>query len=129
MIHGNLVPIEDLDSAIAGGWLIEVDGRVVAELTEPMYVLGSQFWFSFVIVPVTVDPQERLQLLTGDFWATGKIVFRSRKFGVVAPNALPSMTPPCPETHRISVRGLHLQLDPGPGLVDKVRDFFKRFKA
>ena|ERR1700677_3624174 len=128
MTHSNLVPVTDPDSAIGAGWFIEVDGRRVAELTEPMYESGSQFWFSYVIVPITDDPQEKAQLLSGEFWTSGKAIFRSRTFGVVAPDALPSMTPPSPDTHRISVRGLQLQLDPGPSLVEKVGKFFKRRK-
>ena len=126
MTHGQLVPVEDSESAIAAGWLIEVDGRQVAELTEPMYVSGSQFWFSYVIVPVTTNPPEQAQLLTAEFWSSGKAVFRSRKFGIVAPNALPSITPPCPDTHRLSVRGLHLQMEPGPGMAKKMAGFLKR---
>ena len=56
MPRNNLVPIIDLDSAIGAGWFIEVDGRRVAELTEPMYESGSQFWYSYVIVPTQEEP-------------------------------------------------------------------------
>src|SRR5690348_14968059 len=108
MSHDVLIPVKESALSIRAGWFIEVDGRLVAELTDPMYVSGSQFWFSYVIVPVTNDPKERGQLLTQEFWSNGKAVFRNRKSGVVAPGALPAMKPPCPETHRISVRGLHL---------------------
>ena len=128
MTHSNLVPIVDLDSAVGAGWFIEVDGRRVAELTEPMYESGSQFWFSYVVAPTTDDPHEKAQLFSREFWTSGKAVFRSRKFGVVAPNALPSMTPPNPDTHRISIKGLQVQLDPGPSLVEKVGKLFKRRK-
>lgn len=108
-----LVPVDDPDSAVGAGWFVEIDGRRVAELTEPMYESGSQFWFSYVIVPKTNDPQENAALFSGEFWSSGKAVLRSRKFGFVASNALPSSTPPDPDTHRMLFRGLHLQLDRG----------------
>ena len=128
MKHNNLIPVDDPDSAIGAGWFVEVDGQRVAELVEPMYMSGGQFWVSYVIKPVTEDPHETARLFSGEFWTSGKAVFRSRKFGVVAPNVLPSMTPPTPDTHRIAMRGLHLQIEPGPGLVEKVAKFFKRWK-
>jgi hypothetical protein len=128
MTQSNLIPIADPDSAIGAGWFIEVDGRRVAELSEPMYVSGSRFWYSYVIVPITADLKEKERLFSGEFWTSGKAVFRSRKFGVVAPHALPSMTPPNQDTYRISVRGLQVELDPGPSLFEKMSKFFKRRK-
>lgn len=126
MRHSSLRPINDPDSAIGAGWFIEIDGRRVAELTEPMYVSESQFWYSYVIVPATDDPQEKERLFSLDFWTSGKIAFRSRKFGAIAPHAFSSMTPPDPETRRIIVRGLHLKLDPGPSIIEIVARLFKR---
>jgi hypothetical protein len=84
MTPSELVPVDDPDSAVGGGWFIEVNGKRVAELTEPMYVMGSQFWHSYVIVPLTDNPLEREDLFTKTFWDRNP-VFRSRKFGVVAP--------------------------------------------
>jgi hypothetical protein len=123
-----LVPIDDPDSAVGAGWFVEIDGRRVAELTEPMYESGSQFWISYVIVPTTNDPEEKSALLSGEFWSSGKAVFRSRKFGVVAPNAFPSTAPPEPDTHRMQFRGLYVQLDRGPSLIEMLVKFFKRWK-
>jgi hypothetical protein len=126
MSQTSLIPVDDPDSAIGAGWFIEVDGRCVAELAEPMYVSGSQFWYSYVIVPLTTNSQEKDLLFSQDFWVSGKAVFRSRKFGVVAPNALPASAPPSLDTHRIMVRGLHIQIDFGPSLIEKAAGFFKK---
>src|SRR5579872_4524820 len=117
MAHDFLIPVNDTDSAIGGGWFIEADGRRVAELIEPMYQSGSQFWYSYVVKPLIDDPQEKARLLTSEFWHTGKLVFRSRKFGAVAPNAFAALAPPDSETHRIAVRGLYLELSPGLSLI------------
>jgi hypothetical protein len=121
-----LAPVDDPDSAIRAGWFVEVDGRRVAELIEPTCVMSSESWYSYVIVPVTKDPQEREQLFSGKFWTSGKPVFRSRKFGVVASHALPSLTAPDPDTRRVSVRGLTIRLNPRPGVTDRVAQFFQR---
>jgi hypothetical protein len=110
MAHDFMIPIDDPDSAIGAGWFVEVGGRRVAELVEPMYESGSQFWYSYVIKPLVDGSDERAQLLTKEFWDAGTAVFRSRKFGVVAPNAFTAECGPSPDTHRISVRGLYLQL-------------------
>jgi hypothetical protein len=123
-----LAPVDDPESAIGAGWFVEVNGRRVAELTEPTCVMSSQSWYSYVIVPVTNDPEEWEQLFSGKFWTSGKPVFRSRKFGVVATRALPSMTPPDPDTRRISIRGLNLRLDAGPGVIEMVARFFQSRK-
>lgn len=128
MVQHHLVPIDDPDSVIAAGWYVEVDGRRMAELTEPMYVTGSQFWFSYVMVPVSADPEDQERLFTAEFWSNGKAVFRSRKLGVVAVNALPSMTPPSKKTRRLLVRGLHVQLNGGDSVVQKAIRLFKGFQ-
>jgi hypothetical protein len=123
-----LAPADDPDSAIGAGWFVEVDGRRVAELVEPTCVMSSQSWYSYVIVPATNDPQDREQLFSGKFWTSGKPVFRNRKFGVVASRALPSMTPPDPDTRRISIRGLYIRLNASSGVIDRVAQFFQRRK-
>jgi len=129
MPHDDLVPINDPESAIGAGWLVERDERVLAELTEPMYVSGSQFWYSYQIIPITNDPAEIEELTTSKFWRSDKIIFRSRKFGVIAPTALTSQDSPCSESHRVKLRGMHIKVDMGETLVEKLMAFLKkRFK-
>ena len=128
MAHDMMIPVTDKDSAVGAGWFIELDGRRLAELDEPMYESGSQFWCSYVIRPLIDDAAERALLLSKEFWDGGKAVFRNRKFGVIAPNAFTANCAPNPDTHRILVRGLQLQLDPGPSLVERFFGLFKRLR-
>ena len=128
MAHDMLIPVTDKDSAVGAGWFIELDGKRLAELDEPMYESGSQFWCSYVIRPLVDDIAERALLFSKEFWDDGRAVFRSRKFGVIAPNALTAARTPDPDTHRISVRGLQLQRDPGPSLVERLFRLFKRLR-
>ena len=120
------VIVDSPDSAIGGGWFVEVDDRRIAELTEPRCDMATPFWLSYVIVPLTEDPEERARLFTLDFWHSSKIAYRSKKFGVVSSVVLVGGTPPCPETHRIIMRGFHVELDPGPSLVERFIGLFKR---
>lgn len=128
MAHDMLIPVTDKDSTIGAGWFIEHDGRRLAELVEPMYVSGSQFWCSYVIRPLVDDAAERAFLFSKEFWVGGKGVFRSRKFGIIAPNALTANCAPDPETHRVSLRGLHIQIDPGPSLVERFFGLFNNLR-
>lgn len=120
------IPVKDLDSAIGAGWFVEVDGKQVAELTEPRYQIDTPHWLSYVIVPKTDDSKTREQLFNLEFWHSGRAAFRSRKFGVLAKGVLISGVPPCPETHRIIARGFHVYIDPGPSLVERLVGLFTR---
>ncbi len=120
------VPVNDPDSAIGGGWFVEIDGQRVAELTEPRCQVDTPHWLSFVVVPLTDDTTVREQLFTLEFWHSGKASFRSRKFGVLSSGVLVSGVPPCPNTHRIIARGFNVQLDPGPSLFERLLRLFKR---
>ena len=119
-------PLNDPDSALGAGWIVELDGQRIAELTEPRYAPNSPFWLSYVIVPLTDDPKARGLLFDLAFWQGDRPKLRSRKFGVLASGMLMSGIPPCPETNRIIVRGPYIHLDPGPGLVEKFVGLFKR---
>ncbi len=120
------IPVNDPDSAIGAGWFVEVDGCRVAELTQPRGQVDTPHWLSYVIVPLTDDPRLREQLLTLEFWHSGRAEFRSRRFGVLAAGVLVGGTPPCPDTHRIIARGFHVHLDPGRSLVERFVGLFKR---
>jgi hypothetical protein len=72
-----------------GGWVVEYDGQPVAILTEPRCL--DMFWHTYKIDVVTQDPRLREDLLTvPSFWDRPAIVWRSRLFGLVAPNAFVS---------------------------------------
>lgn len=104
-------PVTDVDSAIGAGWFVEVDGKCIAELTEPRCQIDTPHWLSYVIVPRTDNPELRAQLLDLSFWHSGRPAFRSRKFGVLATGVLISGVPPCPETRRLIARGFFVQID------------------
>jgi hypothetical protein len=124
------VPVNDPESAIGGGWFVELDGRPIAELTEPRCQPDAPFWLSYVVVPLTEDPKERAQLFTLEFWHSGKAAFRSRKFGVLALGVFISGVAPCPRTHRIIGRGFRVELAPQPHPIAQwVRSFLKRFRS
>ena len=120
------IPVDDPDSAIGAGWLVELDGQRVAELTEPRCQVATPHWLSYVVVPLTDDPKISEHLFDLAFWQSDRPKFRSRKFGVLASGMLMSGVPPCPETHRIIIRGPCLDLDPGPGLIERFIHLFKR---
>jgi hypothetical protein len=120
------VPVNDPESAIGAGWFVEVDGRCVAELTEPRVEADKPHWLSYVIVPQTDDVKMREQLFDLQFWHSGRASFRSRKFGVLAEGMLISGIPPCPNTHRIIARGFHIRIDPGPSLIERFAGVFRK---
>ena len=86
------------------GWFVELDGQRVAELTAPEWDEDMQFWFRYTLTPRTGDEGIRARLHTKEFWEWTELVFRSREFGLVAPNAFAVLLP----DGRVSARGLDL---------------------
>ncbi len=120
------IPVVETDSAVGAGWFVELDGQRIAELTEPRCQVETPHWLSYVVVPLTDNPKIKEQLFELAFWQEDKLKFRSRKFGVLASGMLMSGCPPCPETHRIICRGLHIHVDAGPSLVERFVGLFRK---
>ena len=90
------------------GWYVEVEGRRVALLTDPQW--EDMFWMTYRVEPLTDDIDERALLRTAEFWHSGKIVYRNRRFGAVAPHAFAGgdSATRLAATGRLSMRDLYL---------------------
>jgi hypothetical protein len=86
----------------AFGWYVEMDGRRVAELSDPLFV--DMFLESYRIEALVVEEKERM-LTDIQWWSPEKLVFRNREFGEVAENAFAGGTL---DDGRITMRGLYL---------------------
>lgn len=106
------------------GWYVKRDGRHIAELTDGRY--EHDFWESYRIVPLDVDPEDSKRLFTNAFWDdTCNIEFISKEFLDTAPFAFPSINPiRLPE--RIMMRGLYLVVAP-PTPWERIILFGKHF--
>ncbi|MEY4198774.1 MAG: hypothetical protein RLZZ265_514 [Verrucomicrobiota bacterium] len=104
------------------GWYVELDGKRIAELTKPEWDHNLQFWYAYTLTPLTKDESIRAKLHTKQFWEWTELVFRSREFGLVAPDAIGVLLP----DGRVSARWLDLysQLPPKT-LWDKLLDWFR----
>jgi hypothetical protein len=96
----------ETDLGREAGWYVEHHGRPVALLTDPRF--EDMFWESYRIEPLVEDEQERQRLLSdAELWLRCEFVYRSRRFGAVAPFAFPAGSP-FPEAGRVTMRGLYL---------------------
>jgi hypothetical protein len=85
---------------------------VVGVLTEPRWV--DMFWDSYQLEVVALDPEFHLRMSTRTFWASNAwhgMVFRSRAFGEIAPDAFPSAGGLL-DDGRLLMRGLYLNIQP-----------------
>lgn len=92
------------------GWLVEHDGRAIALLSDPQRV--DMFIDSYRVEPL--DAGDAARAAMGACWRDGELVFRSRRFGTVAPHAV-ALGEPDPANGRVLMRGLYLPIgDPRP---------------
>jgi hypothetical protein len=94
------------------GWYVEEEGERVAVLSEPEY--HDMFWECYRIEVLTDNPVIRQAALTSlSFWQDRSLVFRSRRFGLVAEYAVAGHMP---MPGRIIMRGLYLpvRIEPAP---------------
>src|SRR5437764_919614 len=70
------------------GWFVEWQGRRVAELVDPVWDSGAQFWHDYRVVPMAADRGERAALDTQEFWHRPGIVYVNRKYGTRVCDAL-----------------------------------------
>lgn len=93
-----------------GGWLVEHDGRAIAALSDPQRV--DMFIDSYRVEPLDGGGAARAAMAA--CWGDGALVFRSRRFGTVAPHAV-ALGEPDPASARVLMRGLYLPIgDPRP---------------
>ena len=93
-----------------GGWLVEHDGRAIALLGDPQRV--DMFIDSYRDEPLEAGGQARSALPA--LWRDGELVFRSRRFGTVAPYAV-ALDQPDPASGPVLMRRLYLPIgDPRP---------------
>jgi hypothetical protein len=108
-----------------GGWYVEVDGRRLAALSDCRR--EEMFWDSYLLDPLTAEVGT---LWSEGFWdRCGRITFRSREFGDVAPHALACLGAGAmlKESGRLVVRGLYLVVPrrPWDGLLPWARKSWK----
>jgi hypothetical protein len=91
------------------GRLLERHGETVALLTEPEW--DEMFWISYRITLLTQNQELRQLMHTRAFWHdVPNLTWRSRAFGVIAPNAFAGAST-CLDTDRISMRGLLIDIE------------------
>jgi hypothetical protein len=86
---------------------VELDGRPVAVLSDGRYY--DMFWGTYLLQPLTEDPEELRYLYSDDFWSS-PLVFRSRESGGVAANAFAGgeAASVLRQTGRVLMRGLYV---------------------
>jgi hypothetical protein len=92
----------------AGGWYVERDGRQMALLTGPRF--EEMFWVSYAVEPLIDDPVERERIGSDpSWWLPPGLEFRSREFGILAPNAFVAL---CVFSGpgRVLIRALYLHI-------------------
>ena len=95
------------DWAQGAGWYVEDDGRRVAQLSSPEY--EDMFWCSFAVEPLVEDPAELRLLQTPEYWLERELVYRSKRFGDIAENAMPAGRV-FSQAGRVIMRGLYLHM-------------------
>jgi hypothetical protein len=102
--------ILETDYGREAGWFVELEGRAVAQLTEPRF--EDMFWDSYRLEPLTGDAELRRQILTKPFWDDfSRLTFRSCEFGDAVPQAWPAGDV-FTEDGRVKLRGLYLTVRP-----------------
>jgi hypothetical protein len=101
--------IRESDSGRAFGWSVELNGRRIARLEDPVWDANSQFWHHYRLVVVTEDPAERAALLDPSFWTShlSELSFRNLGLNEFAADAFPSGKV-FDERGRVWMRGLYL---------------------
>jgi hypothetical protein len=92
------------------GWYVELDGRQIAELTDPQS--EDMFWVNYAVTPLADDESTREALFTDAFWKRTDLVYRNRFTGEVPPKAFQGGPPPSKERPRVSMRALYSSLTP-----------------
>ena len=100
----------DSDYGREAGWDIELDGRVVGQLSDPKW--ADMFWYSYAVTDVVADApgsyRESSPIATEALWSECRFAFRSRGTGEVARHAFPGGRPPVVRGGRVLMRGLYL---------------------
>jgi hypothetical protein len=101
--------LRDSDFGREFGWSVELNGRPVARLEDPVWDSQNQFWHHYRLVLITEDPAERAALLDPRFWNAHhtELVFRNLRLGEVAAGAFPAIRV-FDDQGRVSMRGLYL---------------------
>ncbi|MBI2808043.1 MAG: hypothetical protein HYX68_23915 [Planctomycetes bacterium] len=70
-------------------WIVELDGRAVAILTDPQ--LFEMFWVSLNLQTLTDDASERLRISTDrGWWLNSKLTLRNRPSDVATDEVFPA---------------------------------------
>jgi hypothetical protein len=86
------------------GWYVEFEGEIVGELTDPQF--ADMFWVSYAVHQAKGD---RSAVLHDDaLWNDCRFVFRSRRTGERAKNALAWGVRPAIQDGRVEMRALYL---------------------
>ena len=85
------------------GWYVELDGAVVGELEDPVWV--DMFWHSYSLRCVAAE--HRLALQEDELWNRCAFVFRNRRTKEIPPWAFAGGSPKVRDG-RVTMRGLYL---------------------
>lgn len=88
------------------GWDIELDGRVVGQLSDPRF--EDMFWFSYAVTAENEGGGDASPIADYTLWGQCRFRFRSQASGTVALHPFPGGGPPFVRDGRVLMRALYV---------------------
>ncbi len=86
------------------GWLIELEGEIIGELTD--YEFSDMFWDSYSVIPKN-EKWARL-LFSPNFWYENDFKFKNKHYNIYVVNAVPKVGSKLKSDKRIEIRALYI---------------------